>query len=184
VTVFEGARLITGDGSPPIENSAFVVENNGSPRSAGAARCRSRPARKRVDISGKNRDADRWSNCTAISGSRTSRQGRCSKETFTRENLIESSAAARLPRRRRRGLASAISSIAPTCMAAAPDGVDVPLRLREEVVPNAGAVPHLRCRHGVAGDRATRAIPSRVDVSYPVSTPQEGARGPSTTTSR
>ena len=28
VTVFEGARLITGDGSAPIENSAFMVENN------------------------------------------------------------------------------------------------------------------------------------------------------------
>src|SRR5258708_7749440 len=28
VTVFEGARLITGDGSAPIENSAFTVENN------------------------------------------------------------------------------------------------------------------------------------------------------------
>src|SRR5437667_8533047 len=28
VTVLEGARLITGDGSAPIENSAIVVENN------------------------------------------------------------------------------------------------------------------------------------------------------------
>ena len=28
VVVFEGSRLIVGDGSPPIENSAFVVENN------------------------------------------------------------------------------------------------------------------------------------------------------------
>jgi len=28
ITVFEGARLITGDGSTPIENSAFVIENN------------------------------------------------------------------------------------------------------------------------------------------------------------
>src|SRR5437773_7360018 len=28
VTVYEGARLITGDGSTPIENSAFVVENS------------------------------------------------------------------------------------------------------------------------------------------------------------
>ena len=27
VTVFEGARLITGEGSAPIENSAFIVEN-------------------------------------------------------------------------------------------------------------------------------------------------------------
>ena len=28
VTVFEGARLLTGDGSAPIENSAFVVDGN------------------------------------------------------------------------------------------------------------------------------------------------------------
>ena len=28
VTLFEGARLITGDGSAAIENSAFVVEND------------------------------------------------------------------------------------------------------------------------------------------------------------
>ena len=27
VTVFEGARLIIGDGSAPIEDSAFIVEN-------------------------------------------------------------------------------------------------------------------------------------------------------------
>jgi len=27
-TVFEGARLITGDGSAPIEDSAFVLENS------------------------------------------------------------------------------------------------------------------------------------------------------------
>jgi hypothetical protein len=26
--LFEGARLITGDGSAPIENAAFLVENN------------------------------------------------------------------------------------------------------------------------------------------------------------
>ena len=28
ITVFEGARLIVGDGSTPIENSAFIVQNN------------------------------------------------------------------------------------------------------------------------------------------------------------
>src|SRR5258705_10326557 len=28
ITVFEGARLITGDGGTPIEDSAFVVEGN------------------------------------------------------------------------------------------------------------------------------------------------------------
>ena len=43
MTVFEGARLITGDGGAPIENSAFIVENTSSPgwpagRSADAGR--------------------------------------------------------------------------------------------------------------------------------------------------
>ena len=28
VTVFEGARLITGDGSAPIEDSAFIVQDS------------------------------------------------------------------------------------------------------------------------------------------------------------
>jgi hypothetical protein len=41
VTVFEGARLITGDGNT-IENSAFIVENNGLQRSTARGR-RSRP---------------------------------------------------------------------------------------------------------------------------------------------
>ena len=45
-TVFEGARLITGDGSAPIENSAFIVENTSSPALAGGANYRSRPARR------------------------------------------------------------------------------------------------------------------------------------------
>src|SRR5258705_3029241 len=40
VTVYEGARLITGDGSAPIENSAVVVTGNrftaGGRRGAGA----------------------------------------------------------------------------------------------------------------------------------------------------
>jgi len=45
MTVFEGARLITGDGSTPIENSAFIVENNNSLESAGGVSCRPRPRR-------------------------------------------------------------------------------------------------------------------------------------------
>jgi hypothetical protein len=28
VTLFEGARLITGDGGAPVEDSAFIVEND------------------------------------------------------------------------------------------------------------------------------------------------------------
>jgi len=53
VTLFEGARLIVGDGSPPIENSAFIVQNNrftgigrkGEPLAPAGAR--------RIDLTGK-----------------------------------------------------------------------------------------------------------------------------------
>ena len=45
--LFEGARLITGDGRAPIESSAFLVEGQtGSRRSAGKARFSRRPARR------------------------------------------------------------------------------------------------------------------------------------------
>ena len=37
VTVFEGARLIVGDGRAPIENATFVVTAVVSPRSAERA---------------------------------------------------------------------------------------------------------------------------------------------------
>src|ERR1700693_2681436 len=53
VTVFEGARLITGDGGAPIENSAFIVENNLFTR-VGRRGDRQVPAGAlRVDLTGK-----------------------------------------------------------------------------------------------------------------------------------
>ena len=45
VTIFEGARLITGDGSAPIESSAFIVENTQFTRIAGAVNFRRQPER-------------------------------------------------------------------------------------------------------------------------------------------
>ena len=45
VAVYEGARLITGDGSAPIENSAFLVgRTTRSPASDGRGRSRCRRA--------------------------------------------------------------------------------------------------------------------------------------------
>jgi imidazolonepropionase-like amidohydrolase/streptogramin lyase len=52
-TVFEGARLITGDGGAPIENSAFVVEND---RITGVGRkgaVKAPAGATRVDLAGK-----------------------------------------------------------------------------------------------------------------------------------
>ena len=45
VTVFEGARLIVGDGSAPIADAAFIVRTVGSPRSGERGTSRFRRAR-------------------------------------------------------------------------------------------------------------------------------------------
>ena len=45
-TVFEGARLIVGDGGDPIENATFIVDGTASSRSARPARSRCRKARQ------------------------------------------------------------------------------------------------------------------------------------------
>ena len=45
-TVFEGARLITGDGSAPIEDSIFTVTDGAFSWSAVDPRCRSQRERR------------------------------------------------------------------------------------------------------------------------------------------
>ncbi len=53
VTVFEGARLIAGDGGAPIENSAFVVDNNRFTQVGRRGRVKAPPGAARVDLTGK-----------------------------------------------------------------------------------------------------------------------------------
>ena len=53
VTIFEGGRLIAGDGRAPIERAAFVVEN-GRVRQVGAqGSIQAPPGARRVDLTGK-----------------------------------------------------------------------------------------------------------------------------------
>jgi imidazolonepropionase-like amidohydrolase len=52
-TLFEGARLITGDGSAPIENSAFVVVGNRIAQIGRRGEVQAPPGAARVDLSGK-----------------------------------------------------------------------------------------------------------------------------------
>ena len=52
-TVFEGARLITGDGSAPIQNSAFVVEGNRITAVGKRGEVRLPQGASRVDLTGK-----------------------------------------------------------------------------------------------------------------------------------
>jgi len=53
VTLFEGARLIVGDGSVPTENSAFLVENNRFTRVGRKGEIQTPAGAARVDLTGK-----------------------------------------------------------------------------------------------------------------------------------
>jgi imidazolonepropionase-like amidohydrolase len=53
VTLFEGARLIVGDESAPIENSAFVVENDRITRVGRKGQLQASAGAVRVDLAGK-----------------------------------------------------------------------------------------------------------------------------------
>jgi len=52
-TLYEGARLIVGDGSAPIESSAFVVEAGRFTRVGRKGEIQAPPGAARVDLTGK-----------------------------------------------------------------------------------------------------------------------------------
>jgi imidazolonepropionase-like amidohydrolase len=169
-TVFEGARLIPGDGSPAIENSAFVVENNRFtaigrrgevPAPAGAAR---------VDLSGKT-VMPTMVDMHGHFGFQNIPAGTMSKETFTRANLID-----HLQRLAFHGVGAAVGVgdlVDRSDMHGGRTGWgDVPLRLREEVVPGA-ALFHTSGAGMAWPGSGAQGDPSRVDVAYPVATPEE-----------
>jgi len=53
VTVFEGARVIVGDGSAPIENAAFIVQNNRLTQVGRRGQVKVPAGAARVDLTGK-----------------------------------------------------------------------------------------------------------------------------------
>ena len=70
MTLFEGARLITGDGSAPIESSAFIVQNNRFTRVGRRGEIQAPAGATRVDLTGKTVMLRR-STRTVTSGTRT-----------------------------------------------------------------------------------------------------------------
>jgi imidazolonepropionase-like amidohydrolase len=170
VTVFEGARLITGDGSPPVENSAFVVENSRFKQIGRRGEVPVPAGAKRVDISGKT-VMPTLVDLHGHFGFQNIPAGTMSKATFTRENLID-----HLQRLAFHGVGAAVGVgdlVDRSDMQGGRTGWgDVPLRLREEVVPNAALFRTSGAGMAWPGSGA-QGDPSRVDVSYPVSTPQE-----------
>jgi imidazolonepropionase-like amidohydrolase len=110
VTVYEGARLIVSDGSAPIENSAFVVQNNRFTQVGRKGQVNVPAGAAHVDLTGKTV-------MPAIVDAHT-------HQPQMREELIDS-----LQRKAYYGVAAVISL--------GQDAGDQPYQMRQQVIPNA-----------------------------------------------
>jgi NCS1 family nucleobase:cation symporter-1 len=110
VTVFEGARLIVGDGSDPIENAAFIVDGARIVGVGRADQLQIPAGAARVNLTGKTV-------MPAIIDTHT-------HLAVTREGLID-----HLQRKAYYGVGAALSL--------GQDTGDVPFQVREEIIPNA-----------------------------------------------
>jgi len=109
VTVFQGARLINGNGGPPIENAAFVVEGARFTQVGRADAVKVPAGAARVDLAGKTV-------MPAILDSHV-------HLSTTREGLVQD-----LQQRAYYGVAAAMSL--------GQDPGDLPFQIRAEVIPN------------------------------------------------
>jgi len=157
---FEGARLIVGDGSDPIENAAFLVEGDGFTW-VGRQGEREAPAGiTRVDLSGKTVipaliDGHNHIGLTDV------RDGTDSKQNYTRDNLVD-----QLERYAYYGVAAALS------MGLEADQ-DLAYALRDEAVP--GAALFLTVGKGIAAT-SMGGPPSeaRLGIPFGAATEEEG----------
>ena len=173
VTVFEGGRLITGDGGAPIENSAFVVENNRFTQVGRRGALQVPGGALRVDLTGKT-VMPAMVDLHGHFGYQNVAAGTMSKEFFTRENLID-----HLQRLAYVGVSATIGIgdlLDRSDLHGGRTGWgDVPLRVREEIIP--GAALFRTAGVGIAWPGSgAGGHPSRTDVSYPVTTVDEARR--------
>lgn len=170
VTVFEGARLITGDGSPPIEDSAIIVENSQFTAVGHRGELPVPAGARRVDLAGKT-VMPAMVDLHGHLGFQNVAAATMSKETFTRENLID-----HLERLAYHGI-SAVIGIADLLDRSDLHGGrtgwgDVPLRVRNEIIP--GAALFRTAGPGIAWPGSgAQGHPSRSDVPYPVTTVEQ-----------
>jgi len=168
-TVYEGARLITGDGAV-IENSGFLVENGRFTQVGRRGDIVAPAGAARVDLTGKT-VMPTMVDLHGHFGFQNIPEGTMSKETFTRENLID-----HMQRLAYHGVGAAVGVgdlVDRSDMKGGRTGWgDVVLKLRDEVVP--GAALFKTSGPGMmwpgAGAQGHR---SRADVMYPVSTVDE-----------
>ena len=157
---FDGARLIIGDKSPVIENSAFLVEGD-SFTWVGKKGERQPPANAtRVDLTGKTVMPTLIDGHNHI-GLVNEKDGTNKKANYTRENLID-----QLQRYAYYGTAAAMS------MGLEADQ-ELAYKLRDEVIPN--AAKFLTVGKGIAAtSMAGPPGEARLGIPYGAATPEEG----------
>ena len=169
VTVFEGARLITGDGAT-IEDSAFVVENTQFSRVGRRGQVPAPAGAVHVDLAGKTVMPAKVDLHGHI-GFQHDVDGTMAKEYFTRDNLVD-----HLQRLAYYGF-SGIIGIGDLVDRSDLHGGrtnwgNVPLRVRDEIIP--GAALFRTAGTGIAWPGSgANGHPSRTDVPYPVTTVEE-----------
>jgi imidazolonepropionase-like amidohydrolase len=159
-TLFEGARLITGDGKAPIENSAFLVEGNKFTRVAKKGQIKLPSGAARVDLTGKT-VMPAMVDVHSHMGFLKQLDGSMAKANFNRENLTD-----HLNRYAYHGFAAAISM--------GTDMGELPYQLREEVIP--GAALFRTVGLGLAYPGSGPNDPARNDVPYVVTTVEQARR--------
>ena len=159
---FEGARLIVGDGSAPIENSAFVVEGDAFTW-VGKKGERQPPAGAvRVDLTGKTVMPSLIDGHNHI-GLVNERDGSNTKANYTHDNLAD-----QLQRYAYYGVSAAMS------MGLEADE-ELAYLLRDEVIPNAARF--LTVGKGIAGTSIGGPVgEARLGIPYGARTEQEGRR--------
>jgi len=170
VTLYEGARLIIGDGTAPIENSAFVVQNNQFTQVGRRGEVQAPAGAARVDLTGKT-VMPTLVDLHGHFGFQNLAQGTMSKETFTRANLVD-----HLQRMAYFGVGAVVGVGDLVDRADGKGGRtgwgDVPLKVRDEMIP--GTALFKTAGPGMAYPTAgAQGDPSRMDVSYWVATPDE-----------
>ncbi|MEP7310923.1 MAG: amidohydrolase family protein [Acidobacteriota bacterium] len=170
VSVFEGARLITGDGTAPIENSAFIVQNDLFTRVGRRGELQVPAGARRVDLTGKTVMPTKVDLHGHI-GYQHDVDGTMAKEYFTRDNLID-----HLQRLAYYGF-SAVVSVGDLVDRSDLHGGrtgwgDVPLRVRNEIIPGAALFRTTGAGISYAG-AGPQGHPSRTDVPYQVTTVEE-----------
>jgi len=159
---FEGARLITGDGSAPVDNAAFLVEGDAFTW-VGTRGERQPPAGAvRVDLSGKTVIPALIDGHNHI-GLVKERDGSNSKANYTHDNLVD-----QLERYAYYGVAAGMS------MGLEADQ-ELAYQLRDEVIPNAARF--MTVGKGIAATPiAGPTGEPRLGIPYGARTEQEGRR--------